>query len=63
MSPPEGARRAREGGGARGQAGEPRNYLNPDGTVGPPTNAATPVTLAFSDGNTITIADQKVTPR
>jgi hypothetical protein len=37
------------------------NYLNPDGTVGPPANAATPVTLALSDGNTITIADQKVT--
>ena len=37
------------------------SYLNPDGTVGPPANAATPVTLALSDGNTITIADQKVT--
>ena len=36
-------------------------YLNPDGTVGPPPNAATPVTLALSDGNTLTIADQKVT--
>ena len=36
-------------------------YLNPDGTVGPPPNAATPVTLALSDGATLTIADQKVT--
>ena len=36
-------------------------YLTPDGTVGPPTNATSPVTLALSDGNTVTIADQEVT--
>ena len=36
-------------------------YLTPDGTTGPPANATTPVTLALSDGSTVTVADQKVT--
>ena len=37
------------------------HYLNLDGTMGPPANATLPVTLALSDGSTVTIADQKAT--
>ena len=36
-------------------------YLNPDGTTGPPTNATQPVILTLSDGQSVTVADQKTT--
>jgi thiamine biosynthesis lipoprotein ApbE len=36
-------------------------YLNPDGITGPPSDAAQPVVLTLSDGQSVTVADAKTT--
>jgi hypothetical protein len=36
-------------------------YLNPEGTTGPPADAAQPVVLTLSDGQSVTVADAKTT--